>query len=170
MDTAGFYFSRKGHLSQKIEVVNFAEFNAHGRLGFRRLIWGLASGISPVVLDLSFFFLKAKVLDIFLIFLYFNLSEDMIDKFAFKIPSSIWILFLASGQTILNKWFFLFWFAIFFLFIDEEGISIFKCVLCSSLEGVNNFRPLLLTVVISDQVQQLDVLVEFPGSFFEVGV
>lgn len=64
----------------------------------------------------------------------------------------------------------MFRFAIFFLFVNEEGISIFECVFCSSLEGVNYFRPLLLAIVVSDQLQQLDVLVKLPGSFFEVGV
>ena len=170
MDAAGFDLSREGHLPQEIEVVGFAEFNSHGGLGFRRFRWGLASGISPVILNISLFFLKAKVIVIFLVLFYFDLGQDMIDKFAFEFSTSVCKLFLASDQTILNKWFFLFRFAIFFLFVDQKGIPIFECVFCSSLKGVNNFRPLLLAVVVSDQLQQLDILIKFPRSFFEVGV
>lgn len=55
------------------------------------------------------------------------------------------------------------------MLVDNEGISIFKCVFGSPVEVFGDFRPFFQPLVIFDELEQLDIFIELPGSLLELG-
>ena len=56
------------------------------------------------------------------------------------------------------------------LLLHDESEAIFECIFCPSLELAHHLSPLLLALVLLDDVEEEEVFLLGPGSLLEVGV
>ena len=61
-------------------------------------------------------------------------------------------------------------FAELFLLFDEKSIPVLQSVLSPAFKRVYYLRPLLLSIVVPDQLQQLHILLHAPWPFLESGI
>ena len=93
--------------------------------------------------------------------------DDGLQNNLFHEATVVGLILVVSLKAILDERDFLFGLADPPLFFQKQSVPIFECVFSASLEVVDYLRPLLVTVVVLDKSQKLDVLGGQPGSLFK---